>query len=194
MNSDVILKNKKSIEHMIREIDQDEYDCLFNSLKDKKCLYVTGIGKNFHVANIIASTFNSLSIRSIPIDPVSSVHGDMGLIEDGSTVIVISKSGNTDELEFFCQKIKNRKCGSTIILLHSNKKAKLKKYSDLNVFVPFYDECDPWGKVPTCSLICYLILLHSVGMHIVDYRNIKLDDFYKNHPGGDIGANCSVKI
>ena len=151
------------------------------------CIYFCGVGKNYHIANIISSTFNSLTIRSICIDPSHAIHGDMGLIEDNSTIILISKSGNTEELIFFCKKLKSRNCGTKIILLHSNNDALLKQYTDFDLYVPFLQECDPWNRVPTCSLVCYLIVLHSIAMQIVEYKNVTIEQFYKNHPGGDIG-------
>jgi len=187
--TNIINKNINSITHLNKNIDYTKLEKLFNILKDTKVIYFSGIGKNSHIANIIASTFNSLTIRSIFVDPIHAVHGDMGLIEDNSVVILVSKSGNTDELLFFCEKIKSRNCGTTIILLHSNHNAKLKKYCNFDLYVPFLNECDPWTRVPTCSLVCYLIILHSIGIKIIDYKQVTVEQFYKNHPGGDIGKN-----
>jgi len=187
--NDTINKNNESILHLVKNIDFKKLYELYELIKNKKCLYFSGVGKNYHIANIISSTFNSLTIRSICVDPVHAVHGDMGLIEDDSTVILISKSGNTDELSFFCEKIRSRNCNSKIVLLHSNNDAKLKKYSDFDLYVPFLKECDPWNRVPTCSLICYLIVLHSIAMEIVQHKQVTVDQFYKNHPGGDIGKH-----
>lgn len=187
--TNIINKNINSITHLSKNIDYTKLEELFNILKDTKVIYFSGIGKNSHIANIITSTFNSLTIRSIFVDPIHAVHGDMGLIEDNSVVILVSKSGNTDELLFFCEKIKSRNCGTKIILLHSNDNAKLKKYCNFDLYVPFLNECDPWNRVPTCSLVCYLIILHSIGMKIVDYKQVTVEQFYKNHPGGDIGKN-----
>lgn len=187
MLNKIINKNLKSIDYLFNNIDYKKLNNLFDFIKHSDVLYFSGVGKNSHIANIVASTFNSLTIRSIFVDPIHAVHGDMGLITDNSNLILISKSGNTNELLFFCEKIKARKCNTKIILLHSNNDCFLKKYSDFDLFVPFYEECDPWNRVPTCSLICYLIVLHSVAMQIVNYKNVKVSEFYKNHPGGDIG-------
>lgn len=172
---------------MIENLDESRCRNLFEIMKEKDTLYFSGVGKNLHIANIVASTLNSLTIRSIAIDPVACVHGDMGLIPNNSTIILITKSGNTQELQFFCEKIRTRACGSKIVLIHSNDKAVLKKYSNFDLFVPFLEECDPWNKVPTCSLICYLILLHTIAMNLVDDKGVTIEDFYRNHPGGDIG-------
>jgi len=187
MLDNIINKNYNSIQHLLQKINYKELDTFYESIKDSNVLYFSGIGKNSHIANIVSSTFNSLTIRSIFVDPIHAVHGDMGLISDGSTVILISKSGNTDELVFFCEKIRKRNCGTKIFLLHSNNDAKLKKYCDFDLYIPFLEECDPWNRVPTCSLVCYLIVLHSVAMKIVEYRQVTVEEFYKNHPGGDIG-------
>jgi len=190
MNGDIYSlfeQNIDSLEHTRDHINNDQFNQIFDFIKDEKCVYFSGVGKNSHIASIISSTYNSLTIRSIFFDPVHAVHGDMGLIEDGSKIILISKSGNTDELIFFCEKLKSRNCNSKICLIHSNHDCKLKKYSDIDLYVPIGRECDPWNRVPTCSLICYLALLHCIGMRIVKYKDVTVEQFYKNHPGGDIG-------
>lgn len=188
--TEIIDKNIQSINHLVKDINYSKLEKLFDVLKEQKTIYFSGVGKNAHIASIITSTFNSLTIKSIFIDPVHAVHGDMGLIDDGATVVLISKSGNTEELMFFCEKLKSRNCGAKIILLHSNNEAKLKKHTYFDFYVPFLTECDPWNRVPTCSLICYLIVLHSIGMKIVDHKKVTVQEFYKNHPGGDIGKNA----
>lgn len=182
-------KNISALETVKKEINLDKLNFLYENIKNEKCLYFSGIGKNYHIASIISSTFNSLTLRSILFDSVHAVHGDMGLIEDNSKIILISKSGNTDELVFFCKKLQKRNCGSQIYLIHSNKNCILKNYSFFDLYIPVVEEADPWNRVPTCSLLTYLALLHSVGMKIVNYKNVSVDDFYKNHPGGDIGKN-----
>lgn len=182
------LKNKQSIDHMLNSLDIDQYENLFQLLKNKESLYFTGVGKNLHIANIVASTFNSLTIRSIALDPVACVHGDMGLVEADATIVMVSKSGNTKELEFFCEKLKERNCGSRFVLIHSNQNATLKQHCVFDLFVPFLAECDPWNQVPTCSLVCYLSLLHGIGMRIIEHRGVTIEQFYRNHPGGDIGV------
>jgi len=190
MNSNlysIIQQNIQSLNHTSNNIDIAKLNAVYDFIKDEKCIYLSGVGKNSHIASIISSTFNSLTIRSIFFDPVHAVHGDMGLIEDNSHIILISKSGNTDELIFFCEKLKSRKCNSKICLIHSNENCKLKSYSHIDLYVPIYKECDPWNRVPTCSLISYLALLHSIGIEIVNYKNVTVEQFYKNHPGGDIG-------
>lgn len=186
---DIFKLNIKTFNNALDEINYDKLNILFDMLKDEKCLYFSGVGKNLHISNIISSTFNSLTIRSIPIDPVSAVHGDMGLIENNSKIILISKSGNTDELIYFCDRLKNRNCNSKICLIHSNNKNKLNNIVDYEMYIPIIKECDPWNRVPTTSLVLYLTVLHSIGMAIVNYKNVTVNDFYKNHPGGDIGRN-----
>jgi arabinose-5-phosphate isomerase len=182
-----INQNINSLKYTSSNINFNNLNNIIEFIKNEKCLYFSGIGKNYHIASIIASTFNSLTIRSILFDSVHAVHGDMGLIEDNSKIILISKSGNTDELLFFCKKIKERNCNSKVCLIHSNNNCKLKKYSDIDLYVPILNECDPWNRVPTSSLVAYLTILHSIGMEIINYKNVSIQDFYKNHPGGDIG-------
>ena len=186
--NEIAQTNIDSLNYAFSNIDFYTLNRITNLLENhNNVLYFSGIGKNGHIANIATSTFNSLSIRTVFVDPVDAVHGDLGLIEENSIVLIISKSGNTEELEAFCAALKNKSKSIQIILIHSNQNCILKKYSSIDLFVPFLDECDPWNKVPTCSLVCYLVLMHSIAMTITEKRKTKISEFLINHPGGNIG-------
>ena len=101
-----ILTNK-SIEGDVRETVNLISSC-------KGICYFTGVGKNMYVASRVASTYDSLGIRSIFIDPVHTLHGSMGIFSEEDLVIAISKSGNTSELIRFVLTL--RKQGFTNIM------------------------------------------------------------------------------
>lgn len=148
-------------------------------------LFITGIGKNGHVAAKAASTFNSMGIKIFFINPVDAVHGDMGIIENDDIIIAISKTGNTDELENFLHHVSKRT--KKICLIHSNKNNKCLKYCDNDFYIEIIDEADHLNKVPTISIAVYTIFLQTISCVLAHENNLDLKTFIFNHPGGSIG-------
>lgn len=150
-------------------------------------LFLTGVGKNGHVAAKAASTFASIGIRSMFINPVDAVHGDMGNIKDDDIIFAISTSGNTDELLNFIVNVKNNNLNNKIFLLTSNKSNKIKKYCDHCIILPIEKEIDEFNIVPTVSIAAYTVLLQSIGIYVSQKNGFNLKKFKNNHPGGNIG-------
>lgn len=152
-------------------------------------IFFTGIGKNGHVAAKAASTFSSIGLSCFFINPVDSVHGDMGVINKDDILISVSKSGNTDELVNFLHHVEHKKC--KIVSLHSNIGNKTLRYSymDINLYVE--QEADHLNIVPTCSIAIFTIFLQSVACEISSRKNLTIQQFVKNHPGGSIGKILS---
>ena len=184
---------KKCKDHLTRaekcvlSFDNDSVDVLINLIKNTKGFVIfTGVGKNGHIAALASSTFASMGIKSIYINPVDAVHGDMGNITEKDLVINISKSGNTLELLGFLKNLKlNKK--TKIVSIHSNASAQTVKFSDLDIFLSNPTEVDKFDIVPTTSIVSYLIFLQSLGVTIADEMQFSLKKFKLNHPGGSIG-------
>ncbi|NBW20991.1 MAG: SIS domain-containing protein [Caulobacteraceae bacterium] len=154
-------------------------------LNCKNKIFFTGIGKNGHVASKAASTFNSIGTQIFFINPVDAVHGDMGLIEDNDVIVIISKSGNTEELICFLENVINRT--QNIWLIHSNQNNKSLKYCYKDIFIPIEREADYLELVPTISIAAYTILLQSIACSITEINHLTLSKFQSNHPGGSLG-------
>jgi arabinose-5-phosphate isomerase len=170
-------------------INYNEILLLINLIKNRKGnIIFTGIGKSGFVAEHVSSTFNSISIKSVFINPVNCLHGDLGFISNNDIIICISKSGNTEELLKFVQLCKtNNK--AQIVLIHSNNKVNLiKEKVDHSIFIPVKKELDDFNIIPTISSIIYLAFLQCIGLTTIDVNESKLQKFFKNHPGGSIGT------
>ena len=146
----------------------------------------TGVGKNGHIAALASSTFASMGIKSIYINPVDAVHGDMGNISEKDLVINISKSGNTIELLSFLKSLSQNK-KTKIVSIHSNIFGKTSEYSSLEIYLDSPAEVDSFDIVPTTSIVSYLIFLQSLGVTIAESTGFSLKKFKINHPGGSIG-------
>ena len=143
------------------------------------------MGKNGHVAAKATSTFSSIGVSCFFIDPVDSVHGDMGVINEEDILIAVSKSGNTEELIHFLKHVEHKNC--KIVSIHSNPKNKSLDYSSLDIDLRVSKEADHLDIVPTCSIAVFTIFLQSVACEISERKQLTLEQFVKNHPGGSIG-------
>ena len=115
----------------------------------------------------------------------SAVHGDIGLVKDGDVVIVLTKSGETIESVYLTSLLKKR--AITLWLLSFRKDSTLTREIENSLILNLKDEGDPWDIVPNNSTTVNLIVLQGLAMHIAERRNVTLQDFKKNHPGGYIG-------
>lgn len=175
-----------SINNLICNINNEKLNKLHDLIFNEDFIYFTGIGKNGHIAAIAASTFNSISKKSIFINPIDCLHGDMGLISNNSLIIAISKSGNTPELISFLTQIKNKKT-QRIVLIHSNENNDCLKLCSDDLFIPLDKELDHLNIVPTTSLILYLTVLYAIAAELAQGKNLTMEQFVFNHPGGSIG-------
>ncbi len=175
-----------SIRSSFDQLDIDKVNIFINMLE--RCegkIFLTGVGKNGHVAAKAASTFSSIGVPVFFLNPVDSVHGDMGVIDEKDLIISVSKSGNTEELITFLHHVYDKKC--KIISIHSNKDNKSLKYSYYDIFLDVDKEADHLNIVPTTSIAIYTIFLQSVACEISNRKQLTLEQFVSNHPGGSIG-------
>ena len=148
--------------------------------------YFTGIGKNGFVAAKVASTFNSLGIRSMFIDPVNTLHGDMNIFSNDDILYVISKSGNTEELVRFVEALRNNDFFN-IISIVSNQESSLAKLSKYTLYIPIETEGDHLEMAPVASSLVYMAVLQSIGIELSSTRGFTKKDFVRGHPGGTLG-------
>lgn len=175
----------KTLQKSVESVSKDQIDNLIDIISNTdRNLFFCGVGKNAYVARHIVATYNSISIQSHFIDPVDAIHGDMGVLKDGDVIIILTKSGNTQEIVDFVDRIDKK---LTKILIHSNENNSLNEKMEHNVFLQVEKEIDQFNIVPTSSLVVYLSFLQSIGMEVLKKRDFKLEQFFKNHPGGTIG-------
>jgi arabinose-5-phosphate isomerase len=173
---------KTSYEHLEDDKVEELIDLMINC---KGKIFFTGIGKNGHVAAKATSTMSSIGVPCFFIDAVDSVHGDMGVIDENDVVIAISKSGNTDELINFLYHVNHKNC--KIISIHSNTDNQSQQYCYLDINLHVDKEADHLNIVPTSSVAIFTIFLQSIACEISRRKNLTLNEFVKNHPGGSIG-------
>ncbi len=155
-------------------------------------LIVTGIGKSGLIGRKISATFASLGVPSVFVHSVELAHGDMGLISSDDIIMVLSFSGESEELKKILPYLKN--IGSKIIAMTGRKKSFLAKFSDCIIDVSVKQEACPYNLVPTASTTAMLSLGDALALSIGEIRGFKKEDFAKYHPGGALGKKLLLKV
>lgn len=183
---DFVQRHVNAIKHSVCNVESEKIYCfLYLLLESKGKIFFTGVGKNGHVAAKAASTFSSIGLPCFYINPVDSVHGDMGVINEDDIIVAISKSGNTEELIHFLYRVKHKNC--KIVTLHSNPNNSCLNCSYLDIDFHVDDEADNLNVVPTSSIAVFTVFLQSIACEIADINGLTLEEFISNHPGGSIG-------
>jgi arabinose-5-phosphate isomerase len=121
-----------------------------------------------------------------------AIHGDLGIYSPGDPTILISKSGNTEELVRLIPILKEFK--SPLISIVGNIDSSIAKNSDVILNGTVDKEIDPLGVVPTTSSLVALAIGDALASVLMVQRGFNKDDFAKNHPGGELGKQLSLKV
>lgn len=180
--------------HTTSALDPSEMDRAFRVLgRCDGLLIFTGVGQNGSLAQKISMTYNSLSIRSIWVDPVAALHGTMGLFRPHDIVIPLSRSGNTGELIAFLRAC--RRIGfDRILAVHGNPGCEMARLAQWTLEIPVPFEADHLNLTPTASSVCFLAVLQSLAVAIASQRGLTKEDFVATHPGGTLGKEPDAKI
>ena len=163
-------------------------DCVAND----GLVVVTGVGKNLHVAEKMSAIFASTGTRSIVLNPVQAMHGDLGMVSSRDLLIALSFSGESEEVVRLIPAI--RRHGLKVIALTGNPQSTLARLADLHVEIPCGKEACPFGMAPTNSVTATLAMGDALAMVMIDAQKFSLADYAANHPAGAIGRALVLKV
>ncbi|MDR1539166.1 MAG: SIS domain-containing protein [Clostridiales bacterium] len=186
-------KTLSIISDAVRSVREDEFNRLKNdciaALGAGNKIIASGLGKNVPICEKFVGTLNSLGMAAAFMHTNSAVHGDLGMVQDGDIVIVLTKSGETAESIHLVYLLKKRCC--TIWLLSFSRASTLFKAVPNSLIVELEHEGDQWNMLPNNSTALNLIVLQELAMCISKERGVGIDALRMNHPGGNIGAKLS---
>lgn len=166
-------------------------DLLLNCVKNKGKIIVTGIGKSGLIGRKISATLTSTGATSVVLDTVDALHGDLGVVSDGDVVIVLSYSGETDEIRSLLPSLK--RFNVKIIAITGSTKSTLARYSDVILNCRVTREACPFNLVPTASTAVMLALGDALAIALLKARGLKKEDYARYHPAGTIGKTLLLK-
>lgn len=155
-------------------------------------IIVTGIGKSGVIGAKIASTLSSTGAPSVVLDAVNASHGDLGMVAQGDLVLILSYSGETEEVSRLIPSLK--RIGTRIIALTGNLKSTLAREADITINVAVPREACPLNLAPTASSTAMLAVGDALAMVLLEARGFKKEDFATFHPGGSLGRNLLLKV
>ena len=186
MLKDYMIKERDAITQMIEETE-GQYEQVLDVLSNcKGKLVFMGVGKSGHIGEKLAATFASLGVPSFFIHSTEAMHGDLGMIKERDIAILISNSGNTQEVVQNVEPLKRN--GVLTVAFTSGKDSKLANLCDHAIFYPKLKEADNLNLAPTVSSTLTLVLGDAIACELSARRNFKREDFYKYHPNGALGA------
>jgi arabinose-5-phosphate isomerase len=177
----------------LRSVREDEFEALRRDcgavLDAGNKIIATGLGKNVPICEKFVGTLNSIGIPAAFMHTNSAVHGDLGIVNDGDIVIILTKSGETAESVHLARLLKLRNCRTWLLSFSRNSTL----YDEIpnRLIIELAHEGDPWNILPNNSTLLNLIVLQELAMRIISAPGITVDMLRANHPGGAIGAKLA---
>jgi len=181
----VIQTEADSILLLNDRIDQNFDDAcqLLASCQGKVILI--GIGKSGHIAKKIASTFSSTGTPSFFMHPSEAGHGDLGMVNYNDVLVIISYSGESEEILTLLPGIK--RLNVPIISMTGNAQSSIAESSAFHLDVSVEKEACPHNLAPTSSTTVALVMGDAIAISLISTHNFTSDDFAMSHPSGALG-------
>lgn len=160
--------------------------------KNEGRVIFTGIGKSGDVGEKISSTFNSIGISSHCIHPVEALHGDLGALGENDVVVLISNSGNTDEMVELLQFLQS--FDATTVAITSDPSSRLGQQSDNHIHTKVQEEGAVVDLVPMASATATMVIGDCIANVLMAKREFSKRDYGHFHPGGTIGKRLLLTV
>ena len=175
-----------------KNIDEDILKAAELIINNSGKVVISGLGKSGLIGQKIVATLCSTGTRSVYMHAAEAIHGDLGIYNPGDPTILISKSGNTEELVKLIPILKEFK--SPLIAIVGNVDSFIAKNSDIVLNGTVEKEIDPLGVVPTTSSLVALAIGDALASVLMVQRGFDKKDFARNHPGGELGKQLALKV
>ena len=153
---------------------------------------VAGVGKSGLIGRKIAATLTSTGTPATFLHPVESVHGDLGIVGPQDVAILLSKSGETDELLPLLEHLK--RLGVRIVAIVGAGSSTVARHADVALDAWVREEACPHDLAPTTSTTAQLALGDALAVALLQERNFTSEDFARLHPGGSLGRKLLLRV
>jgi len=154
-------------------------------------IIVLGVGKSGHIGEKIAATLTSTGAPAVVLNSLNALHGDLGVVADGDLFLILSYSGETDEILTLLPIL--ARFDAKRIALTGNKNSTLAKACDIFLDVHVIQEACPHNLAPTSSTTTMLALGDALAMVLLEARGFTRENFARFHPGGQLGRSLLIR-
>ena len=182
----------KEIANLSNRLTEDFEKAIKAILESSGKLIVSGMGKSGIIGKKIAATLASTGTPSFFLHPGEAYHGDLGMIEENDVVLLISNSGETDEVLKLIPFLKHQK--NRTISMSGNDNSTLAKNTNYHLNIAVEKEACPLLLAPTSSTTATLVMGDAIAVTLMKLRNFKEENFAKFHPGGSLGRRLLTTV
>jgi arabinose-5-phosphate isomerase len=189
---DVLATESRAIDALAGRLGESFVDAVRRLLDCRGRVVVSGLGKSGHVARKLAATLASTGTPAFFVHPAEAQHGDLGMITPDDVVVMLSNSGETDELVTLVPHVKRQ--GAAIVAITGNERSALATAADVHLDAAVDAEACPLGLAPTASTTAALALGDALALALLDARGFSAEDFARSHPGGSLGRRLLTRV
>tara|TARA_B100001250_G_scaffold400834_1_gene411884 strand:- start:3850 stop:4821 length:972 start_codon:yes stop_codon:yes gene_type:complete len=191
----VIQMEIDELENLLNRIDENfshAVNALKTTIDSGHKFVIIGVGKCHNIGHKIAATLNSTGAPTVVLNSQNALHGDLGIVSNGDTILALSYSGETNEILDLLPALRRFKIN--IISMTGNTGSSLGKNSDIILNTKVEREACPLNLAPTSSTTAMLVLGDALAMTLLESRGFVKEDFAKLHPGGSLGKTLLTKV
>lgn len=192
LSQSIIESYSSQLLEVSKNIDQDIQKAAELIINNSGKVVISGLGKSGLIGQKIVATLCSTGTRSVYMHAAEAIHGDLGIYNPGDPTILISKSGNTEELVRLIPILKEFQ--SPLIAIVGNVDSFIARNADIVLNGTVEKEIDPLGVVPTTSSLVALAIGDALASVLMVQRGFDKKDFARNHPGGELGKQLALKV
>lgn len=183
---------RDAISGLMRRIDKNFERCVNAVYRIKGRVIVTGMGKPGFIAQKISATLSSTGTPSLYLHPAEALHGDLGRVTKDDLILILSNSGETEEIIKFLPIVK--KIGAAMIAMTGNSRSTLARNADHVLDVSVKREACSLGLAPTTSTTAMLAMGDALAVALLEKKGFKEKDFAFYHPGGILGKRLILTV
>lgn len=188
----VLQMEAEAIRALAERLDERFEDAVRIVHEARGRVIVSGIGKSGIIARKVAATLTSTGTPATFLHPVEGLHGDLGIVGRDDVAILLSKSGESDELTALVGYLS--RVGVTMIALTGRPRSALGRAATLVLDVSVPEEACPFDLAPTTSTTAALALGDALAVALLERRGFTRDDFARLHPGGSLGRRLTLRV
>jgi arabinose-5-phosphate isomerase len=189
---EIFRRESEAVSRLADKLDENFEKAIELIFQCKGRVIITGIGKSGIIGRKITATFNSTGTPAVFMHPSEAIHGDLGILRKEDVVMIISKSGDTDEI--FELLVPFKRMGVPIISIVGDISSQLAKGSDAALDASVDQEAESYNLVPTCSTTAALVMGDALAIVLLKRRDFSPEDFARLHPGGALGRRLLLRV
>jgi len=188
----ILTAEAEGLQQVAAQLDENFATLVDDCLQCRGRIILMGMGKSGLVGRKITATLQSLATPAYFLSPAEGFHGDLGLVQDGDLVLLISNSGTTEELLQLLPSLRRRQV--RLVALTGRPDSTLARACDLVCHIGVPAEADPHNLVPSTSTTALMAFGDALAIVLFEERGLSAADFAQFHPGGTLGKRLLLRV